>query len=297
MKKILLIGKDGQVGWELQRALILLGEIKAVDVADCDLTNPDQLKSLIRTYNPNVIVNAAAYTAVDKAESDEQVANAVNAIAPQIMAEEAALSGALLIHYSTDYVFDGTKAGFYAEDDVTHPLSVYGATKLAGEIAIQKSGCEHLIFRTSWVFAARGANFAKTMLKLAKQREELKVVGDQFGAPTSAELLADVTALCIRQKLQAPSESPDGVYHLVANGETTWHAYARYVIKTAIDIGQDLKCLPENVISIPASDYPVPAKRPQNSKLNTSKIRITFGINLPDWQYHAHRMLSEILAN
>lgn len=297
MKKILLIGKDGQVGWELQRALIPLGEIKAVDVADCDLTDADQLRSLIRSYKPSVIVNAAAYTAVDKAESEQQVANAVNAIAPQIMAEEAAVSGALLIHYSTDYVFDGTQVGFYSEDDVTHPLSIYGATKLAGEIAIKKSGCKHLIFRTSWVFAARGANFAKTMLKLARQREELKVVGDQYGAPTSAELLADVTALCIQQKLESTSDSPDGVYHLVANGETTWHAYAQYVIKTAIEMGQDLKCLPENIISIPASDYPVPAKRPQNSRLNTGKIRTTFGINLPDWQYHAKRMLNEILAN
>jgi dTDP-4-dehydrorhamnose reductase len=297
VNKILLIGKDGQVGWELQRALIPLGEIKAIDFADCDLTNPDQLKPLIRLYKPNVIVNAAAYTAVDKAESDELAANAVNAIAPQIMAEEAALSGALLVHYSTDYVFDGTKKGVYSEDDVTHPLSVYGTSKLAGEIAIQQSGCQHLIFRTSWVFAARGGNFAKTMIKLAKQREELKVVGDQYGAPTSAELLADVTALCIRRKLHAPSESPDGVYHLVAKGETTWHAYAQYVIKTAIEMGQELKCRPENVISIPASDYPVPAKRPQNSKLNTDKIRTTFGINLPDWRYHAQRMLSEILEN
>ena len=295
MKKILLIGKDGQVGWELQRSLAPLGEIKAVDVADCDLTDTAALRALIRKYEPDVIVNAAAYTAVDKAESDQKTAHAVNAEAPQTMAEEVALTGGWLIHYSTDYVFDGTKDGFYVENDKTNPLSVYGATKLAGERAIQATGAHHLIFRTSWVFAAKGANFAKTMLRLAKEREQLKVVGDQYGAPTSAELLADVTAIAIRQVLTAKTDTFSGIYHLVADGVTNWHQYAQFVIAYAVKCGHDLKCLPDSVVAIPASEYPVPAKRPSNSRLNTDKIKSTFDITLPNWQYHAGRMLDEIL--
>jgi len=297
MMKILLIGKDGQVGWELQRSLIALGDVKAVDIAECDLANAEALRQLIRDYQPNVIVNAAAYTAVDKAETDVTLAHTINATAPQIMAEEALKIGAWLIHYSTDYVFDGTKDGFYLEDDSTNPLSVYGASKLAGEQLIENSGCNYLILRTSWVFAARGGNFAKTMLRLAKERDSLKVVGDQYGAPTSAELLADVTALCIKQVIDSSASNSDvkGVYHLVAGGVTTWHEYAQYVIGHAIESGESIKCSAANIISIPASDYPVPAARPSNSRLSTDKIKQVFGIHLPDWQYHARRMLTEIL--
>jgi len=277
MAKILLIGKDGQVGWELQRSLVTLGELNDINSQDCDLKDAQKLRKIIVDFKPDFIVNAPAYTAVDKAESDVEAAHAVNVIAPGVMAEEAYKSGALLIQYSTDYVFDGTKADMYLEDDAPNPLSVYGDTKLKGEQAIQRSGCKHLIFRTSWVFASRGNNFAKTMLRLATERDQLKVVGDQHGAPTSAELIADVTSLAIQRLQLERAEAFDGIYHLVAAGETTWHAYA------------------QNVIAIPSSEYPVPAKRPMNSRLDTAKLRNAFGITLPEWQYHVARMLDEIL--
>ncbi|MGZ8252808.1 MAG: dTDP-4-dehydrorhamnose reductase [Methylophilaceae bacterium] len=295
MTKILLIGKNGQVGWELQRALAPLGEIYAIDAADCDLADPEKLRSLISHYSPDIIVNAAAYTAVDKAESDVALVRAVNATAPGVMAEEAHKLGAWLVHYSTDYVFDGTKRGWYVEDDATNPLSVYGATKLEGELAIQQSGCKHLIFRTSWVFAARGSNFAKTMLRLATERDVLKVVGDQYGAPTSAELIADVTALCLQRIRLEKTDALSGVYHLVAAGETTWHAYAQYVLSHALNLGHVLKCQPAQVVAIPSTEYPVPAKRPMNSRLSSAKLQQAFAITLPDWQYHAARMLDEVL--
>lgn len=293
---ILLLGKDGQVGWELQRALSPLGRLIAPGPGECDLANPAQLRDMIRSAQPAVIVNAAAYTAVDKAEGEPDVARAINAIAPGIMAEEAKKLGAWLVHYSTDYVFDGTKSGVYLEDDVTNPLSVYGATKLEGEQAIRQADCHHLIFRTSWVFAARGGNFAKTILRLARERDKLNIVDDQFGAPTSAELLADVTALCLRDAMQPGGAALQGLYHLVAGGETNWHGYARFVLAHAARLGAPLKCLPENVAPIPASDYPVPAKRPANSRLDTSKLQREFGLHLPDWKYHAERMLTEILT-
>jgi len=295
MAKILLIGKDGQVGWELQRSLATLGHLHAINSQDCNLKDTQKLRKIIVDFKPDFIVNAAAYTAVDKAESDVETAHAVNVIAPGVMAEEAYKSGAWLVHYSTDYVFDGTKEDAYREDDLASPLSVYGDTKLKGEQVIQYSGCKHLIFRTSWVFASRGNNFAKTMLRLAKERDQLKVVGDQHGAPTSAELIADVTALAIQRLQLERTEGFDGVYHLVAAGETTWHAYAQYVISYAHKMGVSLQCSAENVIAIPSSDYPVPAKRPMNSKLDTAKLRNAFAITLPEWQYHVARMLDEIL--
>ncbi len=294
MLKILLLGKNGQVGWELQRALSPLGELRACDRREANLDDPESLRELIRNYAPDIIVNAAAYTAVDKAESDILSAARVNTQSLAILAEECKKLNAWLIHYSTDYVFDGHKNGFYSEQDPTAPLSVYGQTKRDGERAIIASGCRHLVFRTSWVFASRGGNFAKTMLRLAAERDSLNVVADQFGAPTSAELIADVTALTI-YRLQhdtALAASASGIYHLVAAGETSWHGYAQFVISEAIRQGAQLKA--HQVNPIPASAYPVPAARPQNSRLDTSKLRERFNIQLPNWQYHVQRLVHEL---
>jgi dTDP-4-dehydrorhamnose reductase len=296
MLKILLLGKNGQVGWELQRALSPLGELRACDRSEANLDNPESLRQLVRDYAPDVIVNAAAYTAVDKAETDFDTAHRVNTLSLAVLAEETKQLNGWLIHYSTDYVFDGRKAGFYSEDDPTAPLSVYGQTKRDGELAIIASGCQYLTFRTSWVFASRGSNFAKTMLRLASERESLNVVADQFGAPTSAELIADVTALVI-YRLQHDASlvaHASGIYHLVASDETSWHGYAQFVITEASKNGANLKVRAEDVCAIPASAYPVPAARPQNSCLNTEKLRHTFNIQLPSWQYHVRRMVQEL---
>lgn len=294
--KILLLGKDGQVGWELQRALAPLGQLLAVGRAQCNLADADNIRAVVRDATPAVIVNAAAYTAVDKAEGDVDLARAINGIAPGILAEEAKKRDALLVHYSTDYVFDGSKTGAYLETDATNPLSVYGATKLDGERAIQETECRHLIFRTSWVFAARGANFAKTILRLAREREALKIVGDQFGAPTSAELIADVTALCVRNVFGPQGAERLGLYHLAASGETTWHGYARYIVaQAAQNECEPLKCYADGIEAIPTSGYPLPAARPANSRLDTTKLKAAFDVVLPDWTYHAERMLTEIL--
>lgn len=294
--KIVLLGKDGQVGWELQRALAPLGEVVACGHAEADLENPSALIERMRSLAPDVIVNAAAYTAVDRAESDPTRAQFINAEAPAALAQFAAESGAWLIHYSTDYVFDGTKPGAYVEDDRTAPLSVYGRSKLDGERAIAASGCRHLIFRTSWVFAARGGNFARTMLKLAAERERLSVVNDQFGAPTSAELIADVTALCLYRIGQADGASLCGIYHLVAAGETSWFEFARLVLAEAAALGVSLKVGADAVAPIPTSDYPTPARRPANSMLATAKLRDTFGLTLPDWRFHVRRTVREIVG-
>lgn len=295
--KILLLGKNGQVGWELQRSLAPLGEVVALGTNNqemCgDLTNLEGLAQTIRVVAPNVIVNAAAHTAVDKAESEPELAHTINALAPSVLAQEAKRIGALLVHYSTDYVFDGTGDTPWLESDLTSPLSVYGKSKLAGEAAIIASGCQHLIFRTSWVYAARGGNFAKTMLKLAQERDALKVINDQIGAPTGADLLADVTAHAIRTAIQRPEIC--GLYHLVAGGQTTWHGYANFVIDYAREHGLDIKVAPEAIVPVPTSAFPTPAKRPLNSRLNTSKLRDTFNLNLPDWQSGVTRMLAEIL--
>lgn len=297
--KILLIGKDGQVGWELQRSLAALGQLHAVGRDECDLSDAEAVRNLVQGAKPDIIVNAAAYTAVDKAESNVQLAQAINTQAPAILAEAAKELDAWLVHYSTDYVFDGSKVGAYLEQDMTNPLSVYGRTKLKAEHAISQSGCKHLIFRTSWVFAARGANFAKTMLRLARERDTLNVVGDQFGAPTSAELIADVTALCLyklHNEAPALANQRAGIYHLVSSGVTTWHDFAHYVISYAIAANQTLKCQPSAVLAITAAEYPTPAQRPANSRLDTSKLQVTFNISLPDWNYHVKRMLDEILV-
>lgn len=296
--KILLLGKDGQVGWELQRALAPLGLLAAFGRKGADFEAPESLRELVRSTNPDIIVNAAAYTAVDKAETDASRARAVNALAVEVLAQEASRSKAILVHYSTDYVFDGYGDGAYSETDPVGPRSVYGLSKQEGEQAIRNAGCRHLIFRTSWVYAARGGNFAKTMLKLAHEREELRVVGDQIGAPTSAELIADVTALCLyRIKFDRSLADFSGTYHLVAAGETSWHGYAKFVIEQARGKGAQLRTLPENIKAIDTTDYPLPAPRPANSRMNTNKLAKTFGIVLPDWRMHVSRLVSELITS
>ncbi|WP_454876743.1 dTDP-4-dehydrorhamnose reductase [Pseudomonas farris] len=294
--KILLLGKNGQVGWELQRSLAPLGELIAldrhsVDGLSGDLSDLNALRATIRQIKPDVIVNAAAYTAVDKAETETELADRVNGQASQVMAEEAASLGAWLIHYSTDYVFSGEGLTPWQETDAVAPVNRYGASKLAGEQAITNSGCKHLIFRTSWVYGARGNNFAKTMLRLAKDRDTLSVIADQIGAPTGADLIADVTALAIQQVLQRPELA--GLYHLVAAGEVSWHGYASHVIGFAKANGEELAVTAINPIDTTA--YPTPARRPLNSRLNTQKLRDNFSLHLPDWQSGVTRMLMEVL--
>jgi dTDP-4-dehydrorhamnose reductase len=295
--KILLLGCDGQVGWELQRSLQPLGEVLALDFQSqdfaADFSRPDTLAATVQAVKPDLIVNAAAHTAVDKAESEPALAQTINADAPGVLARSAAASGAWLVHYSTDYVFDGTGDQPRAEDAPTGPLSVYGRTKLDGEAQIRASGCRHLILRTSWVYAARGGNFAKTMLRLAGMKTELNVIDDQIGAPTGADLLADLTALMARAARAQPDLA--GTYHAVAAGATSWHGYARLVIETARARGVALTLPPEALLPIPTSAYPTPAPRPLNSRLDTRKLRERFGVHLPDWESGVRRLLDEIL--
>lgn len=299
--KLLLLGRNGQVGWELQRSLAPLGELIALDRQGdaggqglCgDLSRLDELARTVRALRPDVIVNAAAHTAVDKAESEPDQARLLNALAPQVLAREAAQIGALLVHYSTDYVFDGSGSAARTETEATAPLSVYGSSKLEGEQLIQASGCRHLIFRTSWVYAARGGNFAKTMLRLAQEREALSVIDDQWGAPTGADLIADVTAHAIRQLQRQPGDQ--GLYHLVAGGETTWHAYASHVIARARELAPDRPWKVQRIAAVPTSAFPTPAQRPHNSRLNTDRLQQTFGLRLPHWQAGVDRMLQEII--
>jgi len=295
--KIALFGKDGQVGWELQRSLSIVGDVCATEQDELDFERPDSLRDWIRRYRPDAIVNAAAYTAVDQAESEPEKAKRINTEAVGIMAEEARHLNAWLVHYSTDYVFDGTKPAPYEEEDKTNPLSVYGRTKWEGEEAIRSCHDRHLIFRTSWVFASRGKNFMKTMLRLAKERKTLNIVADQWGAPTSAELLADVTALALHRVINIDQASHlRGTYHLVAAGETNWHEYARYVLTVAQEGGVALKAAPQAVMPISTDAYPLPAKRPKNSRLSVAKVTQAFGVRLPDWQYHIRRCVDELIA-
>ncbi len=295
--KLLLFGKGGQVGWELQRSLAPLGEIVALDFDSTDhcgdFSNLAGLADTVRAVKPDVIVNAAAHTAVDKAESEPELVRTLNALAPGVLAQEAARAGACLVHYSTDYVFDGSGTRAWREADKPAPLNVYGQTKLEGEQLIQATCPQHLILRTSWVYAARGGNFAKTMLRLAQERERLTVIDDQFGAPTGAELLADVTAHAIAQLRQRPEDG--GLYHLVASGETNWHAYANYVLAQAKLLQPALQIKATEVLPVASSAFPTPARRPHNSRLDTRKLQTTFGLSLPHWQQGVARMLAETL--
>jgi dTDP-4-dehydrorhamnose reductase len=297
--RILLLGCNGQVGWELQRSLSLLGDLTALDHDSsgpwrADFGQPDALPAMLQALRPDVIVNAAAYTAVDKAESEPELARTLNATAPDVLARHAATTGATLVHYSTDYVFDGRGDTPRREDDAAGPLSVYGRTKLEGEELIRASGCRHLILRTSWVYAARGSNFARTILRLAAERDELQVVDDQIGAPTGADLLADVTAHALRTLQHHPAFG--GTYHCVAAGQTSWHAYARFVVEWARERGHPVKVAPEAIQPVPTTAFPTPAQRPLNSRLDATKLQHVFGLRLPPWQVGVARMLAEILT-
>lgn len=293
---ILVTGRHGQVGFELQRALAPLGRVVAVDRGECDLSDPAAVRQLVRGLAPAVIVNPAAYTAMDKAESDEVTAYAVNVEAVRVLGEEAAKLGTLVVHYSTDYVFDGSKDGAYSEQDAPAPQSAYGRTKYQGEVLLAQSHAYHLILRTSWVIGAHGGNFAKTMLRLAAERERLQVVADQFGAPTSAALLADLTAHLVRQFLREGAGTfPYGTYHIAASGETNWCDYARFVVAEALAAGKTLKSGPESIAAIATADYPTPAKRPANSRLDTTRFQDTFDLRLPAWQDGVRHVLQQIL--
>jgi len=299
MLKILLLGKNGQVGWELQRSLAPLGEVLALDRHSThycgDLSKPEELAQTVLAYKPDFIVNAAAHTAVDKAESEPELAKVLNTDAPAALAKAAAQVGAWLVHYSTDYVFDGSGIHARQEGEGTGPLSVYGQTKLDGEKAIAASGCKYLMFRTSWVYAARGGNFAKTMLRLAQERERLTVINDQHGAPTGADLIADVSAHAMRRVLNTQNISFSGVYHLVASGETSWHEYASHVIKQAKAMKPELAWKVADIAPVPTSAFPTPAMRPLNSRLCTAKLQQAFGLVLPHWQQGVDRMLAETI--
>lgn len=292
--KILLLGKNGQVGWELQRALSPLGELIALDrhsdIYCGDLTKPIELAKTILEIKPNVIVNAAAYTAVDKAESEPELAKLVNSESVKVIAKSAQKINALLIHYSTDYVFSGEGDHYWDENDQTSSLNVYGQTKLEGEQHIQKYCTNYLILRTSWVYSTFGNNFAKTILNLAKNREKLSVISDQYGAPTSAELIADCTAIALTQMIQQKNNS--GIYHLVSSGEINWYEYAKLVIEEAKKNNIKLTC--NELSPIPATSYPLPAKRPYNSRMNNTKFKETFNVNLPEWQEGVIRLIKEL---
>ncbi len=292
--KILVFGSRGQLGWELRRSLAPLGDLILPERRDAggDLADPNRVASLIRQVAPNIIVNAAAYTAVDKAETESALTQTINATAPGVMAAEARKLDAWLLHYSTDYVFDGSGSAPWRETSATGPLSAYGRSKLAGEQQVA-AWSKHLILRTSWVYAARGQNFAKTMLKLAQEREDLKVIADQIGAPTGAELLADVSAHALRVLPSRPELA--GLYHVAAAGETSWHGYALHLIEFARQSGAAIKVSPERIKPIPATEYPLPAARPYNSRLDTQKFRSAFALNLPDWRHGLERMLTEVL--
>ena len=290
LPKILLFGKIGQVGWELRRTLAPMSHLVCVDYPEVDFTRPDAIRTLIRETAPDIVINAAAYTAVDKAETETALAQKINGEAPGVMAEEAKKLGALLVHYSTDYVFDGTKTTPYVETDATNPLSAYGRTKLAGDTAIAEAGCRHLIFRLCWVYGARGGNFMLTMMRLARERETLRVVADQTGCPTASRLIAETTALALQAaRPGGPAEGASGVFHLCCAGQTSWHGFASAIIAQMPAEGR--KC--RTVEAITAAEYPTPARRPAYSVMSCAKLARTFGLTLPDWQ-DALRLVLEV---
>lgn len=281
LPRILLIGRVGQVGWELRRSLAPMADVVSVDFPEIDLTRPDSIRQHIQTAQPHVIINAAAYTAVDKAETDTDKAMLINGVAPGILAEEARARGAWLVHYSTDYVFDGAKDSPYVETDAPNPLGAYGRTKLAGEQAVQQSGAAHLLFRLCWVYGARGQNFMLTMIRLARERETLRVVRDQIGCPTWSRLIAEATAQAVQQTLTANDPALySGTYHLAASGSTSWHGFADAIVRRLPADGK--KC--KSVEGISTAEYPTPTRRPANSILNCDKLEATFGLRLPDWE-------------
>jgi dTDP-4-dehydrorhamnose reductase len=282
--KILITGKNGQVGHELMRSLAPMGELVGVDVDEFDLAKPAAIERLLAQVKPDLIVNPAAYTAVDKAESEANLAHAVNAAAPEVLAKYAAAKNIPIIHYSTDYVFDGTKDGLYVETDKSNPKSVYGKTKWLGEAAVRNNAPKHVILRTSWVFGSHGLNFLKTVLRLAQERDRLSIVADQFGAPTSAAMLADATAIIAKQLFEPGATRKYGTYHLVADGETSWHGYAHWVVTKANELGLKTKIEADAIRPITTKEYPMPAPRPANSRLDTSKVMSVFGLNLPSWR-------------
>jgi dTDP-4-dehydrorhamnose reductase len=295
MAGILLFGADGQVGWELQRSLSLLDTVVPLTRVQVNLADTQAVRTAIRNARPAAIINAAAYTAVDKAEAESELAFAINAAAPAAMAEEAKAGGIPLVHYSSDYAYDGRKTARYVEGDATNPQSVYARSKLAGDEAILSSGAHAVILRTSWVFAARGANFLKTILRLARERDSLRVVSDQVGAPTSAELLADVTAQVLLRISKSRNDAPGGLFHCTAAGEVSWHGFATCIVSHARNLGATLKLTPEQIEAISTEQYPLPAARPRNSRLDCSKLEHAFGLKLPQWQVHVERTLKEIL--
>jgi dTDP-4-dehydrorhamnose reductase len=289
--RILVIGKIGQVGWELRRTLASLGPLVCIDYPEVDLTDGNSIRRWVREVAPAVVVNAAAYTAVDKAETETDLAMKINGVAPGILAEEAKKMGALLVHYSTDYIFDGTKTEPYVEDDTPNPLGAYGRSKLAGDQAIQQVGGNHLIFRLCWVYGARGQNFLLTMQRLAREREKLRVVRDQIGSPTWSRMIAEATALSLKQVLAARDASAfTGVYHLSASGHTSWHGFAESIVRLMPDEGK--KC--RQVEAISTAEYPTPAKRPANSVLSCEKLKRTFGLCLPHWEESLKLVLDKV---
>ena len=294
MQKILLLGKNGQLGWALQRVLAPRGELVAHDRSTCDLADLDGLRAVVRAARPDLIINAAAYTAVDRAETEPELCHRINAEAPRVLAEEASRHGARLVHYSTDYVFDGAKAGSYTEDDAPNPLNIYGASKLKGEQAICAQDGRALILRVSWVYGLTGRNFARTMLRLAAEREELRVVADQIGAPTSVDLIAEITGRWIDRWQDGTMPADGGIYHLAPRGETSWHGFAVALVSEAHRCGWRLRAQPETVIPIGTAGYPVAAARPRNSRLLADKLLRALPLSLPEWQRDAVRFVREM---
>lgn len=293
--KILLFGKNGQVGWELNRTLQPLGEIVALGRVGADFSNPESLRDVVRKIKPDVIVNAVAYTAVDKAETEEELAEIINGVAPAVLAEEAFKINALLVHYSTDYVFDGTKLSPYVETDEPNPVNAYGRTKLFGEKVIQASGCDYLIYRTSWVYSSRGHNFLLTILKLAKERDELSIVSDQIGSPTSARLIAETTLISLQQSIKERmlDEYSSNLYHLTTSGVTSWHGFADAIVNIA-NHKLNLEIKTKNIKAIPAVEYPTPAQRPMNSQLLMQELESAFDVKMPGWKNTLELCLEEV---